>query len=148
MSSFKGSYEYSVDAKGRINIPARLRKYVSPDANDTFVITRGFEQCLYIYPLDEWARLEHSIRDLSPTNAKHRYFMRTLLERATESQLDGQFRISIPRELLQFAGIENEVLIIGVLEHIEVWNPKTYREYQQSQAESYESVAQNVLQKS
>ena len=147
MSSFKGSYEYSVDNKGRINIPARLRKYVSPEANDTFVITRGYEQCLFVYPLDEWNKLEESIRQLSTTNPKHRFFMRTLLENATESQLDGQSRITIPKELLQFAGIENEVLIIGVLERIEVWNPGTYREYEKAQTDSYENVAQTVLQK-
>ena len=147
MSSFKGSYEYSVDNKGRVNIPARLRKYVSPEANDTFVITRGYEQCLFVYPLDEWNKLEQSIRELTTTNPKHRFFMRTLLEKATESQLDGQSRITIPKELLQFASIENEVLILGVLERIEVWNPKVYQEYQKAQAESYENVAQNVLQK-
>jgi MraZ protein len=100
-----------------------------------------------VYPLDEWNKLEESIRQLSPTNAQHRFFMRVLLERATESQLDGQFRISIPKELLQFAGIENEVLIIGVLEHIEIWNPQQYEQYLKTQAQSYESVAQTVLQK-
>ena len=147
MSSFKGSYDYSVDSKGRINIPARLRKYVSAEANDTFVVTRGYEQCLFVYPLDEWNKLEQSIRQLSPTNPKHRFFMRTLLERATETQLDGQSRVTIPRELLQFAAIENDVLILGVLEHIEVWNPGIYRDYQKAQADSYESVAQTVLQK-
>jgi MraZ protein len=147
MSSFKGSYEYSVDNKGRVNIPARLRKYVSPEANDTFVITRGYEKCLFVYPLDEWNKLEQSIRDLTPTNPKHRYFMRTLLEQATESQLDGQSRISIPRDLLRLAGIENDVLILGVLERLELWSPEIYKEYQKSQEESYESVAQSVLQK-
>jgi MraZ protein len=147
MSSFKGSYAYSVDSKGRINIPAKLRKYVSPDANDTFIITRGYEQCLFVYPLDEWNKLEQSIRELTTTNPKHRFFMRTLLEKATESQLDGQSRITIPKELLQFAAIENEVLILGVLERIEVWDPKVYQEYQKAQAESYENVAQTVLQK-
>ena len=147
MSSFKGSYSYSVDNKGRINIPSKLRKYVSPDANDTFIITRGYEKCLFVYPQDEWNRLEASIRLLSPTNPKHRYFTRTLLERATESQLDGQSRITIPRELLRFAAIENEVLILGVLERIEVWNPKLYQEYLTAQGDSYEDVAQTVLQK-
>ena len=147
MSSFKGSYAYSVDNKGRINIPSKLRKYVSPDANDTFIITRGYEQCLFVYPLDEWNKLEQSIRELTTTNPKHRFFMRTLLEKATESQLDGQSRITIPKELLQFANIENEVLILGVLERIEVWDPNVYQEYQKAQAESYENVAQTVLQK-
>jgi MraZ protein len=147
MSSFKGSYAYSVDRKGRMNIPARLRKYVSSEANDTFVITRGYEQCLFAYPLDEWGKLEESIRQLSPTNPQHRYFTRTLLENAIESQLDGQSRITIPRELLHLAAIENEVLILGVLERIEIWNPTTYREYQKKQPESYENIAQTVLQK-
>lgn len=147
MSSFKGSYEYSVDNKGRINIPARLRKYVSPEANDTFVVTRGYEQCLFVYPLDEWNKLEQAIRQLTTTNPQHRFFMRTLLERATECQLDGQSRITIPKELLQFASIENEVVILGVLERMEVWNPKIYRAYQAAQSETYENVAQNVLQK-
>ena len=147
MSSFKGSYAYSVDSKGRINIPARLRKYVSPEANDTFVITRGYDQCLYLYPQDEWTRLEQDIRQLSSTNPKHRFFMRRLLEWATESQLDAQFRITLPKDILQFAGIENDVLIIGVLEHIEVWNPRIYEAYLTTQEESYEAVAQTVLQK-
>jgi MraZ protein len=73
--------------------------------------------------------------------------MRALLERATELELDNQSRLSIPKELLLFAGIENEVLIIGVLEHIEIWNPGMYEQYMKTQAQSYESVAQTVLQK-
>jgi len=145
MSSFKGSFSYSVDNKGRINIPARLRKYVSPEANDTFVITRGFEQCVFIYPLDEWNTLEQSIRKLSTTDPKHRFYVRTLLDKAAESQLDAQARIVIPKDLLDFARLENEVLIVGVLERIEVWNPKLYEEYRNAQPESYEGVAQNVF---
>ena len=147
MSSFKGSYSYSVDSKGRINIPARLRKYVSTEANDTFVITRGFEQSLFVYPLDEWNRVEQSIRELSASNPKDRFFTRTLLQYATESQLDGQARITVPKELLQFAAIETEVLIIGVLERMELWNPKVFQKYLESQADTYENVAQAVLQK-
>jgi MraZ protein len=73
--------------------------------------------------------------------------MRTLLERATEVQLDAQARIVIPKELLQLAGIESDVLILGVLDRIELWNPVTYREYEKSQVDSYENVAQTVLQK-
>ncbi|HET6272470.1 MAG TPA: division/cell wall cluster transcriptional repressor MraZ [Bacteroidota bacterium] len=147
MSSFKGSYNYSVDSKGRINIPAKLRKYVSAEANDTFVITRGFEKCLSVYPLDEWNSLERSIRQLSPSNPQHRYFTRTLLQYATESQLDGQSRIAVPKELLQFGGIQDQVLILGVLERIELWNPRDHDEYLKTQAESYENVAQKVFEK-
>jgi len=130
-----------------MNIPVKLRKYVSPDANETFVITRGYEQCLFLYPLDEWSVLEQSIRQLSPSNSQHRLFTRTLLQYATECQLDAQSRVTIPKELLQFAGLEDQVLILGVLERIELWNPKIHEDYLKSQVESYETIAQKVFQR-
>lgn len=145
MSSFKGRFSYSIDNKGRIALPAKLRKSVSPEANESFVITRGFEQCLFVYPQDEWNKLEESIRGLSPSNPQHRFFVRTLLQWATDAQLDSQARVSIPQELLKFAGLENEVLIIGVLERVEIWNPKTYEEYMNNQPATYETVAEAVL---
>lgn len=145
MSSFKGSYTYSVDNKGRVNLPANLRKYVSPEANETFVITRGFEKCLFVYPQDEWNKLEQHLRELSSYNPQDRLFMRVLLEYAKESPLDGQARITIPQQLLDYAGIQNEVRIIGVLDKIELWTPKVYEEYLSSQSESYESIAAHVM---
>jgi len=147
VSAFKGSYEYSIDSKGRINIPAKLKKYVSPEANDTFVVTRGFEKCVYVYPADEWSKYEQMIRALSPTDPQHRFFIRVLLQQAVESQLDGQSRITIPKDLLLFAAIDSEVLILGALEHIEVWNPKEYKKYLAAQENSYEDVAKSVLNK-
>jgi len=145
MSSFKGSYTYSVDDKGRINLPAKLRKYVSPEANETFVVTRGFEQCLYVYPADEWNKLEQNLRNLSNYDAEHRRFVRTLLELASEGQLDGQSRLSIPQELREYANIREDVRIIGTLDKIELWNPKIYEEYKRSQSEPYESIAAKVM---
>jgi MraZ protein len=147
MSSFKGSYTYTVDNKGRIALPAKLRKNVNPIANDSFVITRGFEKCLYIYPLDEWNRLEEKLQALSIADAQHRFFIRTLFEWATDCQLDTQSRFSVPQPLLDFAGIEKEkeVLIIGVLERIEVWNPAVCDEFKRNQPATYETVAETLL---
>jgi MraZ protein len=145
VSSFKGRYSYSVDNKGRLALPAKLRKSVSPDANDTFVVSRGFEQCLFVYPQDEWNKLEQMIRGLSPSNPQHRFLVRTLLQWATDTQLDSQSRITIPQDLLKFANIENEVTILGVLERIEIWNPKIYEEYMSNQPATYETVAESVL---
>lgn len=146
MSSFKGSYMYSVDDKGRVSLPAKLRKYVSAEANDTFVITRGFEKCLFIYPLDEWNKLEVHLRNLSSYDHEHRRFKRAILEFAQESQLDSQARITIPPELREYASIQNEIRIIGTLEKIELWNPNEYNEYKNSQPETYESIAAKVMQ--
>lgn len=145
MSSFKGRFSYSIDNKGRIALPAKLRKSVSPEANESFVLTRGFEQCLFVYPQDEWNKLEESIRGLSPSNPQHRFFVRTLLQWATDAQLDSQARLSVPQELLKFAGLESEVLIVGVLERVEIWNPKTYEDYMNNQPATYETVAEAVL---
>ncbi len=145
MSSFKGSYMYSVDEKGRVNLPAKLRKYVSPDTNDTFVLTRGFEKCLFVYPIDEWNKLEENLRNLSGYDPEHRRFIRALLELASESQLDAQARLSIPQELREYANIESEVRIIGTLDKIELWNPQIYDEYKTSQPETYESIAAKVM---
>ena len=145
MSSFKGSYNYSVDNKGRVNLPAKLRKYVSPDAGDNFVVTRGFEKCLFVYPIDEWNKLEQKLRNLSSYDMQHRRFMRELLELAHETQLDAQARLSIPQELREYAEIQNEVRIIGTLDKIEVWNPKVYEEYKNNHPETYENVAEKVM---
>ncbi len=145
MSSFKGSYTYAVDDKGRVNLPAKLRKYVSPEANDTFVITRGFEKCLFVYPIDEWNKLEQNLRSLSSYDPQHRQFIRALLELASESQLDGQARLSIPQELREYASIQGEVRVIGTLDKIELWDPKIYEGYKNSQPESYENIAAKVM---
>jgi MraZ protein len=120
---------------------------VLPEADSTFVITRGYDTCLYVYPSDEWAKIENEAKELSSADAKNRFYKRRLMEYATESRLDGQFRIVIPKDLLQYAGIESDVLIIGVLDHIEVWNPQTYKTYLASQEETFEAVAQTVLKK-
>ncbi len=145
MSSFKGSYTYSVDEKGRVNLPAKLRKCVSPEANETFVITRGFEKCLFVYPVDEWNRHEAKLRNLSSYDPEHRRFIRALLELAAESVLDAQGRLALPQELRDYASIQNEVRIIGTLDKIELWNPKIYEDYRLSQPEPYESIAARVM---
>jgi MraZ protein len=145
MSSFKGSHIHSIDSKGRVHLPAKLRKHISTEANDTFVITRGFEQCIFAYPLDEWSIYEKAIRGLRSSSADNRFVMRTLLQYAVEVQLDGQSRIMLPQNLIQFAEIKNEVFVLGVLERIEIWNPEIFQSYSNQQNTSYEDVAEKVF---
>ncbi|MBN1397879.1 MAG: division/cell wall cluster transcriptional repressor MraZ [Bacteroidetes bacterium] len=145
MSSFKGRYLYSVDEKGRVALPAKLRINLAASVKGNFVITRGFERCLYIYPQDEWNKLEQFVRSLSFLDAQHRFYARTLFERANDSKLDNQSRITIPPDLIKFANIDNEVLILGVLDRIEIWNPAVYEEYQKNHPDTYETVAEQVF---
>ncbi|MFA6456303.1 MAG: division/cell wall cluster transcriptional repressor MraZ [Bacteroidota bacterium] len=147
MSTFKGSFHYTIDNKGRINIPAKMRKNLAPEANNSFVVTRGFESCIFVYPNDEWAKREAEIGSLQQTNPQDRLFTRLLLQYATDVELDGQYRIVLPKELIQYAHIENDVVILGVFDRIEVWNPDEYKKYLDAQQEDYLTVASKVFEK-
>ncbi len=132
MSSFKGSYTYTVDAKGRVNLPSKLKKNVSPDARDQFVITFGVQQCLVVYPLDEWNVLESKLRGLNEFLIEPQAFLHVMLEHAEDTELDSQSRITIPQGHREYANIQNEVKIIGLLNKIEIWNPTLYEEYKKN----------------
>ncbi len=147
MSSFKGSFNYTVDNKGRINIPAKMRKNLSPEANNSFVITRGLDNCIFVYPNDEWAKREAELGKLDQKNSEARLYTRMLLDLASDVELDGQHRISLTKELMEYAKIGNEVLILGVFDRIEVWNPEEYKKYLDAQKLDYVTVAEKVFEK-
>ncbi|MGE5352003.1 MAG: division/cell wall cluster transcriptional repressor MraZ [Acidobacteriota bacterium] len=143
---FIGSFTYSIDSKSRVSIPAKLRKYVKPEANDTFVMTRGVEQCIVVYPLDQWKELvDQKLSNLNEFDRKEAMFLRAFLQRASEDTLDSQSRLLIPQNLIEYAGIEKEVFILGAIKKIEIWNPAIYEKYLASQPESFEEIAQEVM---
>ncbi len=147
MSFFKGREIYSVDDKGRVSIPAKMRKTLSPDANDSFVVTRGPDDdpCIYAYPQDEWRKVEDMLKQLNHYNDRDRYFVRTLLYWADEVSLDKQHRIMLPKPLIEFTQIDKSALILGSMDHIELWNPEIFESYLNKRTESYSSVAQVVM---
>lgn len=145
MAFFKGQEVYSIDTKGRVNVPAKMRKSISPDANNTFTVTRGQDNCIVAYPLDEWRNYEEKFEQLNQYDAKNRYFLRMLLMWSDEVTLDSQQRIGLPKKLVEYAEIDKKVLIIGVGDHIEIWSPEKYEEYIKSFDESYEDVAAKVM---
>lgn len=145
MAFFKGQETYSIDTKGRVNIPVKMRKSLSPDANDTFAITRGLDKCITAYPIDEWKKYEEKFANLNQYDEKNRFFLRMLLMWSEEVALDGQQRISLPRKLLDFAGIEGKVMIVGMGDHIEFWNPEEFESYLNKYNEPYEKVAEHVF---
>jgi MraZ protein len=147
MSFFKGREIYSVDAKGRVNLPAKMRKNLSPEANDTFVVTRGpdDEPCIYAYPLDEWKKFEENLKQLNQYQEQDRFFVRTLLYWADEVTLDKQWRIMLPKGLVDFTRIDKTALILGAIDHIEIWDPEIFEQYLNKRAESYAAVAESVM---
>jgi len=143
--AFKGQAEYSVDSKGRVAIPAQMRKAMSPAANETFTITRGFEDCIFLYPMDRWSTIEDEIEDLSMYDREVRNFVRLIMRWANEVSLDGQGRISIPNPLLDFAELDDSALILGAFDHIEIWDPEQFDGYLNEQPDDYETLAESVM---
>ncbi len=147
MAGFKGKYEHAVDDKGRANLPSKIRKALTPEAKDSFVITRGYENSLVLYPLDAWNKYEEQMRaELNTHREEDRLFIRMLMMWAQEVTLDKQSRIMIPQELMEIAGITTQVVIIGALEKIELWSPEYFRAYNERYADmTYEAVAARVM---
>lgn len=145
MADFMGRYQHSIDHKGRTNIPARIRKSLLPEAQDTFVLTRGLEGCLFAYPLDEWKATVERLKSLQMTQANARFFVRMLMSNAAETTLDNQGRIAIPQHLMEIAGLQKDALIIGMIDKLEIWNPDRYTDYTEDFGVSFEEVAESLL---
>ena len=121
---FMGEYNHTNDAKGRLIIPSRFRELLGEE----FVLTRGLDGCLSIYPMDEWVAFEEKLRALPLTNKDARTFSRFFVAGATTCQLDRQGRILVPQTLRQFAGLDKDVVLTGNLNRIEVWSKETWSE--------------------
>ncbi len=145
MATFRGSYKHSIDHKGRVSIPARFRRLLSGDANETFVILRGLEACVSLYPADEFKRLEDRLRARSFSDPIHRRYQRMLLLDSRDETLDAQGRVAIPPSLMTHALLKHEVLVNGVLDHIEIWNPESFENYLASSDRTYEDMAGELL---
>jgi MraZ protein len=143
LSSFIGTFNFTVDAKGRFSIPASLREGLAASADATFVISKGPEGCLDAYPVDEWTRRVKVLRSI-PNKRLGRYYKRLILGGAKRCKMDSHHRILVPPDLLRTVGIENSVLILGQLDHLEFWDPDTYQAYVDSQQIPLEDVLEEM----
>lgn len=129
---YQGTYYYSVDHKGRISVPARFRKGLAPEADSTYVVTKGFDKCLSLYSLDQWRNFAATLSNLPKNRKKSRNVVRWFMANAEPVQVDSQGRIKVPQHLLEYAGIQKEAVVIGVDERMEIWNKKEYEENSRS----------------
>jgi MraZ protein len=144
--SFKGEFEHSVDNKGRVAFPAKLRKALNPDAKDSFTILRGLEPCLYLYPHDEWENVEQKLSQINGFNSKGRTVKRNFLRSAEDLVLDKQNRLSLPSHLMEWSGIASSAIFIGSGELIEVWAPEKLEEVDSNLSfESYQELFEQVM---
>lgn len=146
MPSFKGQYEHSVDNKGRVAFPAKLRKLVNPDAQDRFTILRGLEPCLYLYPQDRWELVENKLSKINNFTLKGRTVIRNFLRYAEDLVLDKQNRLSLPSHLMEFSDIHSTAIFIGSGERIEIWSPQKLEQVDNELSfESYQELFEQVM---
>ncbi|MEE3188320.1 MAG: division/cell wall cluster transcriptional repressor MraZ [Candidatus Neomarinimicrobiota bacterium] len=148
-NTFIGEYAYSLDSKGRVNIPAKFRQSLSADSQNTFVITRGLDPCIWVYPLEQWKEIENNLRNLSSVKNIHRTFVRDTARYASPSTYDKQGRITLTPSLTEYAGLEKDVLIIGMINKIEIWDPNTLKLVDQQNLEiepdAYDDLADKII---
>jgi MraZ protein len=136
-----GEYHHTIDAKGRMIVPAKFRE----ELGETFVITRGLDQCLFGYPMSEWKLIEDKLKALPLTKKDARAFTRFFFSGAVECELDKQGRINLAAPLLQYAKLEKECVVIGVSNRIELWDKAIWDTYVTEQEDSFAEIAENMI---
>lgn len=136
-----GEYQHNIDAKGRMIVPAKFREGLG----EKFVLTRGLDQCLFAYPMDEWKILEEKLKKLPLTKKDARRFTRFFFSGAVECEVDKQGRINIPQPLRTYSQLEKECVVIGVSNRVEVWSKEIWEDYFTQSEESFAEIAENLL---
>lgn len=137
---FIGEYHHSIDEKGRLTLPVRVRQELESD----FILTRGLDGCLFIYPKREWENIISKYREL-PNTKDARNYMRFMLSGATICNLDKQGRINIPIPLIQYSSLDKDCVIIGVNERLEVWDKDSWEEFMQTNEDSFTDLADKLF---
>ena len=138
---FMGEYQHSLDDKGRLIIPSKLREGLG----EKFILTRGLDHSLFVYPLPEWKLMEDRMKSLPTTQADARAFVRLFFSGAVDCEPDKQWRVSIPQNLREHAKINKDLYILGVSTRIEIWAKEVWEDYSTKAEESYEVLAEKIV---
>lgn len=137
---FMGEYQHAVDAKGRLIIPAKLRDGLG----ERFIATKGLDKCLFVFPHTEFEAFSDKLRSLGMANSAARAFNRLFFSGATECELDPQGRILLPSNLREYAGVEKDVVIVGVENRVEIWSQERWAEYSDEAGELFTEIAEKL----
>ncbi|MFC0473071.1 division/cell wall cluster transcriptional repressor MraZ [Halalkalibacter kiskunsagensis] len=138
---FMGEYRHNVDEKGRMIVPAKFRD----NLGSSFVVTRGLDRCLFVYPQEEWKKLENQLKTLPFTKKDARAFTRFFFSGATECEIDKQGRVNIASPLREYAQLDKECVVIGVSNRVEIWSKVIWEEYFAESEESFSEIAENIV---
>lgn len=141
---FRGRFEHTIDEKGRLSIPSKFRELLSARGENELVLT-DFDSCLAAYPKDEWRVLEEKMKQLSMIQKDVRNFLRLFYSSATEVPLDPQGRILIPPQMRERARLDREVVLLGLLNKIEIWDKESWEDFMARSADTFEEVVSKLV---
>ncbi len=142
---FYGEFAHSIDNKGRLILPSKLREVAKNNFVEKFYITRGLDKCLFMFSEEEWKAVETKFNTMSFTKQDSRRFNRLYFSGAVEIVPDKQGRILLPNYLKDFAAIKRDVVIIGVSNRVEIWAKDQWQEFYKSNLESFEDTAEKLI---
>jgi MraZ protein len=137
---FMGEMQNTIDDKNRMIVPVKFRAGLG----DQFVITRGLDDCLFVYPHDQWERIVSKVRAMDPMQANVRYFQRYFISGAADSELDKQGRVLVPVHLREHAKLEKECVVVGVGDRIEVWSKSVWDSYFHTNLPAVNEIAEQL----
>lgn len=148
MLGFIGEYESTVDAKGRFLLPSGFKKQLPEGESAIFVLNRGFEQCLTLYPIQSWNPIFQKISSLNDFDPKVREFRRYFLNGATQIEPDTAGRILLPKSLMEYAGLQKDIVLVSAVNKIEIWDKDKYQQFFDAiTPEGFSMLAQEVMNK-
>jgi len=141
---FYGEYHHSLDNKDRVIIPSRFRDIFKDNYSEKLFVTRGLDQCLFLFTEEDWKIQERRFRDMPFTSADSRRFNRLLFSGAVEVTVDKQGRVLVPNYLKKYAGIKQDVVLIGASDRVEIWAKDKWQEFYESSVTSFEEIAERL----
>ena len=148
MIGFIGEYEATIDSKGRFLLPAGIKKQLPEGQITVFVINRGFEKCLSMYPMESWTPLYQSISSLNDFDPKVREFRRYFLNGAMQIEVDNAGRLLLPKSLMEHAGLEKDIVLVSAVNKMEIWDKNKYQQFFENfSPESFSGLAAEVMTK-
>lgn len=145
MTNLIGEYDCKIDAKGRLLVPAALRKQFSPSAEGKLFVKRGIEQCLELYQKHDWEKVSEKVSNLNQFVKKNRVFARKFLSGATQLELDNVGRINLPKNLLEYATIQKEMVLFAYGNKIEIWDKEAYEASLEMSDDDFAGLAEEVM---
>ncbi|MFD2616976.1 division/cell wall cluster transcriptional repressor MraZ [Terrilactibacillus laevilacticus] len=138
---FMGEFQHNIDQKGRLIIPSKFRE----ELGDRFVMTRGLDQCVFVYPQNEWKQIEKKLEALPFTKKDARAFTRFFFSGASECAFDKQGRATLTATLRDYAKLEKECIVIGVSNRIEIWSQENWKTYYEESEASFSEISESLL---